>query len=76
LGMEVPYWLKNVELINSVDSYWLDDRGSDPGMGCDFFLHYVHTSSGTHPVSYRTDIGGSFLGHPAAGAWRLRFVSI
>jgi hypothetical protein len=37
----------------------LDDRGSIPGGGCEFFLrHHVQTGSGSHPASYPMGNGG------------------
>jgi hypothetical protein len=42
--------------------YRLDDRGSVPGRRQKYFslLHIVQPGSGTHPGSYRIDIGVSF----------------
>jgi hypothetical protein len=50
-----------------LSGYGLDDRGSFPGRGKDFFRHRVQTGSGAHLTSYPTDIGRWFLGDTAAG---------
>jgi hypothetical protein len=47
----------------------LDDRGSIPGRGCNFFSlrHRVQNGSGSHPASYPMGTWGSFPGGKVAG---------
>jgi len=42
----------------------------------EIFHHRVQTSSGTHPASYQTGIGGCFPGGKAARTWSLSLTSI